>query len=948
MEKTIGAYEDLQHDQDIYFVYSSEDRHRILSYKVGEAGSTLILEWSGFNWSADTQITGVAMVGDILVWCEGLDREIRSLNITKRVLYNRIKQTDAAFINLIKRPPLQSLLAVRAASSKTGPNLISEHSFTFSYRYIYEDGEVSVLAPYTDPVPLTYKGESQDTLKKIAVSIFSPEIPPLVRKVEFLVRRNQETVWYSIKTVDVSPTATYSLDFDNSFTGNAIAEDDALRPYDAIWPAKNLTIARNRLVIGNYAEGFDGAGDAALTISLQTAPPSAGQRIFKSNSSVRLGIVYYDEYGRNIGVITKPEWQINTPATLHKSSQNNYTGAQVSLQLTPPAWAKHWRLVKTPDMAYGFFLQGFGFVVLEQEIFGGDVSSSVKVQAQVIGRIAGVGGASELATVKNMFIDISSLLDRNIGYVFEEGDRISVYYTRQGETAERYISELPIMEQQGSLLKIPLTNELIHKTIGGTNDYNMANGLRFEISKPNSVTESMFYETSIGGKIVDAQGTTLHTLLGDVILHPSAAKNPKTYREYEVNTRTGSITINDPTGNIAPWLEAMSPWDKFYGRWMQNLGRVAVVLPDNLRKKVYKPTYERFSNKYIAGTQINGIASFEGMNEKELPMENGAINKLQLASNNQAEGTVLLAIMQNETESQYLGEAQWRDTQGRTTSAISDSVIGSTNTLRGGFGTINPESVVPQDGRVWWWDATKGEVIRYSADGLTPLARIFKMQKFFREVSRKQLSLGSRVKVYGGYNPETQEYVMTFSEVKAGGEVLFQGFTIAFSERIQGFSTFYSFQPEFYCKSNTRFVSFLDGKLYLHGENAVHNNFYGEQYPSSVRFVSSINPHQVKIWQSVAVEGEELWVPKELTNGKGQSSYMKADWFKNREGVFYGAIRRDVNSGGFKNSVKALNNGNVLRGQYLEVLIENETENEARLDFVNVSFIESSGHSEIQ
>src|SRR5690606_25753512 len=133
-------------------------------------------------------------------------------------------------------------------------------------------------------------------------------------------------------------------------------------------------------------------------------------------------------------------------------------------------------------------------------------------------------------------------------------------------------------------------------------------------------------------------------------------------------------------------------------------GRISTVLPTNLRKKIHKPTYVRFSNKYLPGTQVNGISSFEGLNEKDLPQENGPINSLVLASNAQAEGTVLLALMQNETESQYLNEAQWRDTQGRTTSAISDAVIGATNTLRGGYGTVNPESVIHQDGRVYFWD----------------------------------------------------------------------------------------------------------------------------------------------------------------------------------------------------------------------------------------------------
>jgi hypothetical protein len=89
-----------------------------------------------------------------------------------------------------------------------------------------------------------------------------------------------------------------------------------------------------------------------------------------------------------------------------------------------------------------------------------------------------------------------------------------------------------------------------------------------------------------------------------------------------------------------------------------------------------------------------------------------------------------------------------------------------------------------------------------------------------------------------------------------------------------------------------------------------------------------------------------------MVNEKGQGSLMKANWFENREGIFYGAIRRDKNSTGFKSytdpvekEVRAINNGQPMRSQYLEIEIENNSPSIIRLDAASVEFIPSSGHT---
>lgn len=964
MDKVIGTYEDLQHDEVIYFVYSDSAIHRIMRYKVGDARTTLVLEWEGLDFQEEEKITGIGVVDDLLFWTDGRN-ELRQINMTRRALYDTLKDTDPHFANLIKRPPLIAPVADKVTTaSTTSPNHIHDDTYQFTYRYVYPDEEKSVFAPFSTVVPFEYQGANADTRQKISVGlpVGTPPVNGLVKQIEFAVKRGSLNGLYIIKRFPISenPNALYLFDFDNSYVGEIVADDEASRLFDNIpVTSKALTVARNRVFVGNYAEGYDNMGTADISLALVMNSREYGRRLWKSNSNVRFGVAYYDYAGRTMGVISKPEWGITFPDFNPHDTTNVPTAVTVTLEMEKPAWATSWQLVRSENLKYSFYLQGYGIPIYRQDIH------NTTLDLQFISNIGGgLGPTPDYATVKELFIDIYSLADRSVGYTFEQGDMVNITFGQtdnQGNISPKKLFNIPILGQEGSLLKIPVTTNIL-------TFYHHYHGLVYEIFRTHKQENAdKFYETGQGGIFSSNTQTEVITITGDSWLTENTLKNPMTRSSFELPEQSGRIDYEDEDIIVYfPFLEAMSPWDRYYAKWAVSLGRPNAILPPNLAKRVYKPNFERFSNKYLSGTQVNGLNSFEAFNEKELPRENGPIQFLQLASNTQSEGSVLVAGMQNEAESQYLGEVQFRDTQGQTTVAISDQVIGSTNTLRGGFGTINPESRAYHNGRIYWWDATKAEVVRYSVDGLTPLATQHNMREFFREVSRRQLALGNRVKVYGGYYPEREEYVLTFGEVRdfisphlPGGvsiltvpieeQVVFESFTIAFSERIQGFSTFYSFKPEYYAKSNTRFISFLEGKLYVHGgANAIPNNFYGVQYTSQVRAVYNQNPDLVKVWQGTMVEAQQQWVAKEITNEKEQESRISPLWYENREGVHYAPIKRNVNSKGFTDEVRALHNGDVMRSQWLEVLFENNSLQRTRLDAIALSYIESLGHTELR
>lgn len=995
VNKTLHALEDRQGDRIIYFLYNSLGSHRIVLYNPAAFTAETILEWNGLDFQETDHIES-AIIDNTLIFLIKGRGEIKQLDITKKAEYDAVKAADPLFINLIKRMPVMPLELVGREPNGAGVSQISEVAVQATYQYVYADNQVSRWSPFSDISLVPYVNASGLRRIKFLLPV-TPEIPAFVTKIKFGARLNNSGDIYVFEIREAADFANPVYFYNNNFI-EIIPAADAIALFDAVPPsAQTLTIARNRVEIAGYPEGYDAFNSLNVAFTRNFVDQDNieyGERFFKTNSAYRLGFEAKDFAGRTFGVITKPEWVFATNWEIGfdgeiflnnrflKEESGFWSGflktVTAEITGTVPDWVHSLQPCISKSQSHDFFIQGFGYI-LQDAGFWDD--------ARIYSQLPQIG--------KHTYVVIKSLTARKVGYTFEEGDYLNIH-TKDGDLGIFTAHSIPILGQKGQWLEIPTDaftqygliangydSELINNnefddpnddgyysageplaanpdtdtTIFHNGNYQY--GVVFEIFRP-AKNQTEYYEV---GKPILVSSPTISesiTLKGDVTLIQNFERNDWEYTQGVLYKDDASQRQNWLVADLAtpgllgstvwfPYLEAMSPWDKVYSIWSRELGKPTAVVPD--AKQVYKKSFIRFSNKYVSGTKLNGLNTFEALNEKELPVENGAINKLTIASNAQAEGTVLLAIQQNETESVYLGEMQWRDTQGNTTTAISDQVLGSNNTLRGGFGTINPESVVADgNGSVYWWDATKGEVVRYAANGLTPLALTYRMQAFFRELSRKQLPLKEHIKVFGGFDPVSREYIMHFAQYGQPEDAnYFAPVTIAFSEKMQGFTSRYDYHPEYFAKSNTLFFTFKNGKIWQHEAGAATNVFYGQFYPSQIRFISNQEPHLVKIWNAIAIEGQQVWVPKEMTNEAGQLSYMKADWFANREGVFYGAIRRDTKGKTGDAGVIELNNGEPLRSAYLDILLENNTAGlvPVRLDAVNVIYTGSTGHQSI-
>lgn len=116
--------------------------------------------------------------------------------------------------------------------------------------------------------------------------------------------------------------------------------------------------------------------------------------------------------------------------------------------------------------------------------------------------------------------------------------------------------------------------------------------------------------------------------------------------------------------------------------------------------------------------------------------------------------------------------------------------------------------------------------------------------------------------------------------------------TLTFSpkEDIQGWVNFYSFLPDFMCPMNNRFYTFKGGNLYLHNSNEVRNNFYGEQYTSTIQTVFNDAPTETKLFRTLAIQGDSGWSATVETDIQ-DNAYIEQDWFEKKEGAWFAYLR---------------------------------------------------------
>lgn len=117
--------------------------------------------------------------------------------------------------------------------------------------------------------------------------------------------------------------------------------------------------------------------------------------------------------------------------------------------------------------------------------------------------------------------------------------------------------------------------------------------------------------------------------------------------------------------------------------------------------------------------------------------------------------------------------------------------------------------------------------------------------------------------------------------------------TISYSPSSEGWSSRWSYTPDWMIGLNSNFYSWKDGNLYQHDTNTRRNNFYGVDHGSSITTIFNQQPLDTKLFKTVALDSTVPWTT--TVNSDLEVGGIDQGYYQDKEGGWFAYIRRDNN-----------------------------------------------------
>ena len=248
-----------------YNVLTNITTYHVISINDGGGVKTTL------NFNPSYLITGVNIIEDLLFWTDDYNAP-RFINI-KRNYPNPVANVDALnpeSILVIKKPPVEAPM-VQPITTSGQETYLETRFICFAYRYRYIDGEYSATSQWSAPafIPNQFSFSPSSVLNEGMTNFCNAAIVnynsggPLVVGIDLLFKESENNIIKIIQKIDKADAGfgdyqTQQFTFNNSKIFTILAEAEILRLYDNVPRfAKAQTIMGNRLMYGNYVEGYD-------------------------------------------------------------------------------------------------------------------------------------------------------------------------------------------------------------------------------------------------------------------------------------------------------------------------------------------------------------------------------------------------------------------------------------------------------------------------------------------------------------------------------------------------------------------------------------------------------------------------------------------------------------------------------------------------------------------
>ena len=842
--KTIGVLRDNGNEKIYYFITnndsydhsnSSAKQHQIIEYDQRANKSITLVNSNALNFHTQFPITGVNLVDTLLFFTDDRNPP-RKINVdtarNEPGKYNLATNIDN-LISVAKFAPYSAadILAL-SNTDETGAvitsNFLENKLVRFSYRYQFDDGEYSILAPFT-PICFSRLG-NPDAISTSTIADFG-EIETFVNAVksvqlsvpiptgygitgvELIYKETGSSTLYVVEDKTVTTESSVNFFYKSQDPFKTLPSDQLTRVSDAVpKKAKSQELAGGRLIYGNFLQNFD-IPDLSFSVT-RTGETSARYATLDTSMSVKsrrtyqVGIVLADKFGRQSPVIlssTGNDTVFIDAASGAVNSTNVFNALRVSFS------AASVTALKALDWAYSYRI-----VVKqrEQEYYNW---ISIVSSANVVARLGD--------SINKIPRDQTAVIPPSTGNTISPCD-ISVYpkVLNGANQITSSLTKVQSINNPAGTANVPTVTDAGASVTSGVSVYE---------TEPVESDLDIFFETSTGGLI---------SVLNDA----GATIDVRFFNCYLLNFTSGThIEINRLRAGFN---------EKAF-----DVGVRAYVVKENFAEERRFNTLIHSSGLFNSRTNVNYINQFnesEGGLTVSLDPQDGSVQKLY------ADDTQIVIFQEDKLSRSPINKDFIYSAEGGAIPVTSNTqFLGTIAPFAGDFGiSKDPQSFASYGYARYFTDKNRGAVLRLSQNGIVEISNSG-MGGFFRDALKTSTEvIGSYDEYHGLYN------VTIIGEAYEGDEdtnlatASDNYFTISFDENAKGWCSFKSFKQENGISLNNKYYTFSVGKLFEHNREDVNRNtFYGVTSDSYVEPVLNDSPSLVKTFNNISYEGTSGW-----------------------------------------------------------------------------------------
>lgn len=764
----------------------------------------------------------------------------------------------------------------------------------------------------------------------------------------------------------VANTCSYKFYNDGLYQNVDVREVDL--PYDFV-PLKSKTLEvvnGNVLVLGNNTEGYDNLSEAVFDVSLTAdyespniqrlsfqgsdgiamffngipigngSPPPSSDRIVATWTAGGARTFNYDVKAQFSGNLYESIVDFGTSLAANSQSQNpsNYYVFNSVQLITPTSVRLSMNRVGNPTGLMGSVTLGTGADFSSQTykenskyqfgiVYYDEFNRSTYVQTNERDSVASSGGCIVSTKSWGAASGFTPVIDWQIKHQAPTWAKQYQWVRTEQLTHKDFLfwaaSSVNVNPTNSNLYDLNINSLNAFNTANPNSilDYDFSEGDRCTIHRDGTGWISGYDVSVVGynsntGVLTIQKGANLTVTGGAILLEVYTPKNrinsstEQFFYEfgevYSCNNGVHSVTsgtfvngdvyIKGRVINGTLWPLQDPNFSDFYVSNFSSNGRTNIYAPQ--AKQLTLPTDIRFSEQYVPNTNINGLSRFYGDSYETYDRVNGSIQKLAIRDNYlitfQELKTGYIPVLQSIIEDQGVGNA--------ANVAISSKLLNKIRYFGGDFGIGNkPESFARFAGTMYFADPNRCVIIKLT-DSLQVIS--YKgMDSYFTE--RLANARANNGPVIGTYDPYNDEYIVSVF-----------GTSVAFSESINRWTTFYTFFPDAGGYIFNQYITHKNGNLYVHNTNSTYGRFYNTNNSASITMVHNQSPLLVKSFISLIEQANAAWVPTEISTSLGQASSLNSTDITLKEGVYFMNFLRDSASPG------GLLNGDDLKGNWIK------------------------------